>query len=388
MTRFARLKSLFLSQSLAAWLVFAAPRLLRADSTVSYKYEDYREAGGRMAIKTQTALLQQSFGPDTAVKVTGVIDAIAGATPNGQPAPAGSDQVVLTQMHDRRKAWTADASHQFSGFSLDLGIANSRESDYTSTGWSVNTVTDFNQKNTELLAGVAATDDDVKVAFQPNWAKKHTQSLIVGVTQLLDPRSSLNLELSWGHADGFLSDPYKLVQKNAPVAPGIFLPFTYGENRPDTRTTWTARAAINHAFTDWHAALEAAYRFYHDTYGTDAHTLELTWLQHLGARFLLQPELRFYEQSAARFYYYRLDDTSIVPTFGPPRTAGPFYSSDHRLSALRTSTAGLKAIWQPKTGLQFDVAFDQYTMRGRDGVTPQSAYPRANIVTAGLSLSW
>jgi len=205
MTRIARLKSLFLSQSLAAWLVFAAPRLLRADSTVRYKYEDYREAGGRMAIKTQTALLQQSFGPDTAVKVTGVIDAIAGATPNGQPAPAGSDQVVLTQMHDRRKAWTADASHQFSGFSLDLGIANSRESDYTSTGWSVNTATDFNQKNTELLAGVAGTDDDVKVAFQPNWAKKHTQSLIVGVTQLLDPRSSLDLELSWGHADGFLS---------------------------------------------------------------------------------------------------------------------------------------------------------------------------------------
>jgi hypothetical protein len=322
------------------------------------------------------------------VKVSGVIDAIAGATPNGQPAPAGSDQVVLTQMHDRRKAWNADFSRQFTGFNLDLGLANSRESDYTSTGWSINTITDFNQKNTELLAGVAGTDDDIKVFYQPNWAKKRTNDVIAGVTQLLDPQTSVAFDLAWGRANGFLSDPYKLVQKNVQVAPGVFLPFTYGENRPDTRTKWTARASLNHAFADLHAAVEASYRFYHDTFGTNAHTLELTWIQRLGSQFILQPELRFYDQSAARFYYYRLDPTPIVPTFGPPHTQGPFYSSDHRLSALRTSTAGLKAVWKPKPGFQLDLAYERYDMRGKDGITPQSAYPRADIVTAGITLAW
>ena len=376
------------SLSLAAVLVLLLPRGLRADNSIVYKYEDYREAGGRMAIQTQSALLEQDLGPDMHVKVGGIIDAIAGATPTGQPAPAGSDQVILTQLHDRRTAWNADLSRQFSRINLDLGVAHSQESDYLSTGWSLNTQTDFNEKNTTLLIGVAGTDDDIKVLFQPAWVKKRTEDLIVGVTQLLDPLTSVSANLSWGRATGFLSDQYKLVQKSVQVAPGVFLPFTYGENRPDERTKWTLQAALNRAFPSLRAAVEASYRFYHDTYGTDAHTIELTWLQRLGRQFILQPELRFYDQTAARFYYYNLDQTSIVPAFGPPNTQGPFYSSDHRLSALRTTTAGLKAVWSPTNRVRLDVAVEQYTMRGKDGVTPQSAYPRATIVTAGVAFSW
>ncbi len=384
----SRLRPLGHSLGLAAALALLLPRGLRADNSIAYKYEDYREAGGRMAIQTQSALLEQDLGPDLHVKVGGIIDAIAGATPTGQPAPAGSDQVVLTHLHDRRKAWNADFSRQFPRVNLDLGVANSRESDYTSTGWSLNTVTDFNEKNTTLLAGIAGTDDDIKVLFQPAWVKKRTADAIVGVTQLLDPRTVVSGNLSLGRATGFLSDQYKLVQKSVEVAPGIFLPFTYGENRPDERTRWTLQAALNRAFPELRAALEASYRFYHDTYGTNAHTIELAWFQHLGARFILQPEFRFYQQSAARFYYYNLDQTSIVPTFGPPRPQGPFYSSDHRLSALHATTAGLKVVWTATPRLRLDLALEQYAMRGRDGVTPQSAYPRATILTAGAAFSW
>ena len=373
---------------LLGWLALMAPRVLRADSAISYKYEDYREAGGRIAVQTQSALVDQDIGPDLHLKLQGVIDAIAGATPNGQPAPAGSDQVVLTEMHERRKAWEADLARQFPQVNVALGFANSRESDYVSNGWSLNTLTDFNQKNTTLLAGVAGTDDDVKVFFQSPWTKKRTHDVILGVTQLLDPRTSVTFNLSWERATGFLSDPYKLVQKDSEVAPGVFLPFTYGENRPDNRDKWTAFAALNRAFPNLRAALEASYRFHHDTFGTTAHTIELRWLQRVGEHLILEPELRFYDQSAADFYYYQLDLTPIVPAFGPPRTQGPFYSSDYRLSALRTSTYGLKAVWTVTARCRFDVAFEQYDMRGKDGVTPQSAYPRATMVTGGLRLSW
>jgi hypothetical protein len=70
-------------------------------------------------------------------------------------------------MHDRRKAWSADFSHQFQAVNIAAGVANSRESDYTSTGWSLNSLTAFNEKDTTLLAGVAGTDDDVKVFIKP-----------------------------------------------------------------------------------------------------------------------------------------------------------------------------------------------------------------------------
>jgi hypothetical protein len=388
MTTLSRSRTTCLSYLLAGWLLLMSPRAARAENSLNYKYEDYRESDGRIAVKTQNALVEQDFGTDMHLQVQGVIDAIAGATPNGQPAPAGSDQVVLAKLHDRRKAWNADFSRQFPGLRVTLGLANSRESDYVSTGWSVNTLTDFNQKNTTLLAGVAGTNDDVKVYYQTPWAKKRTNDVIVGVTQLLDPRTSVTFNLTWGDSSGYLSDQYKLVQKSIAVAPGVFLPFTFGENRPGSRTRWIALAALNRAFPEVNGAVEASYRFYHDTFGLTAHTLELRWLQHLGKNFILQPELRWYAQGAADFYYYQLDTTTIIPVAGPPRRQGPFFSSDYRLSDLRSSLYGLKAIWTPSARWQVDAALEQYDMRGRDGMTPQSAYPRAAIWTVGAKYSW
>jgi hypothetical protein len=208
------------------------------------------------------------------------------------------------------------------------------------------------------------------------------------VTQLLDPRTSVTANLSWDHTSGYLSDPYKLVQKSIEVAPSVFLPFTFGENRPDDRTKWTALVSLNHDFIEAHAALEASYRFSHDSFGSDAHTLELGWLQRIGANLILKPEFRFYDQSAADFYHYNLDSTSIIPTGGAPHSNGPFYSSDYRLSALRTYLYGLKVVWTPSTRWQLDAAIEQYDMRGKDGVTAKSAYPRASIFTVGAKLSW
>lgn len=369
-------------------LALALPRAGRGEDALSYKYEDYREAGGRISVRTQSAEVEQDLNPDTKVKLAGTIDAITGATPNGQPAPAGTDQVVLVPMHDRRKAWNAELDRQFARIALSLGLANSRESDYVSTGWSLNTVTDFNRKNTTLLAGVAGTDDDVKVFFQPQYAKKRGNDLIAGVTQLLDPRTSVTFNVSWGRATGYLADPYKLVQKNIQVFPGIFLRSTFGENRPAERDKWIALAAVNRAFPESNGTLDASARFYHDTFGTNSGTLDLAWLQRLGGRFILTPHLRYYQQDAADFYHYRLDDTSIVPVGGPPNPQGVFYSSDYRLSALRTASYGLKAVWAMTDRFQLDAALERYAMRGTDGVTSQSAYPRATIATGGVKFSW
>ena len=373
---------------LASLLALLAPRAIRAENSVHYKYEDYRESGGRVAVQTQGAVVEQDFGTAMHLKVEGVLDAIAGATPNGQPAKAGSDQVVLSYLTERRKAWDATFSRQFPRVNVTLGAANSRESDYISTGWSLNTLTDFNQKNTTLLLGVAGTDDDVTVRFQPGPIKKRTNELIAGCTQLLDPRTSVTFNLTWGRSTGPLADPYKLVQKDTEVIPGVFLPLTFPENRPHERDKLIALAALNRDFPALHGTLDGSYRFYRDSFGTAAHTLELQWFQRLHPRFLLRPGVRLYTQGAADFYRYKFDGTSIVPLFGRPRPNGPFYSSDFRLSALRTSTLGLKAIWTPRDWLTLDAALEHYVMSGTDGLTPQSAYCRATIATFGIKISW
>ncbi len=373
---------------LAVTLASLAPRGARAEDSISYKYEDYREMGGRIAVRTQGAFIEKDLGTATKLKLEGILDSIAGATPNGQPARAGSDQVPLSNLTERRKAWSGELSHQFQRVNLALGVSNSRESDYVSTGWAVNTVTDFNQKNTTLLLGVAGTDDTIKVFYQAAHAEKDTNDVIVGVTQLLNPQTSLTCNFTWGRQRGYLSDAYKLVQKNVEIIPGVSLPLTFGENRPSERDKWIGLLALNRAFPEMHGAVDATYRFYRDSFGTRAHTVDLAWFQRLGEKVLLRPGLRFYDQGAADFYHYNLDDTSIVPVQGPPRRTGPFYSSDYRLSSMQTFTYGLKVILNATAALQFDVAFERYDMRGKDRVTPQSAYCRANIVTLGGRFSW
>jgi Protein of unknown function (DUF3570) len=374
---------------LATFLAWLTPRAARAEDSVSYKYESYREAGGRIAVQTRGANLEQDLGTEMHLKLEGVIDAITGATPTGEPAPAGSDQVVTTELRpERRKSWNADLSRQFPRINVDFGFGNSRESDYVSNGWSVNTVTDFNQKNTTLLAGFAGTDDKIKVFFQGPRARKHTNDVILGVTQLLNPLTTVGVDVTWGRASGDLSDQYKLVEKDTEVFPGIFLPLTFGENRPDYREKWIAVVSLNRAFREARGALEGSYRFYHDTFGTDAHTLDLQWFQHVGGKLVLRPSFRYYTQTAASFYHYNLNTDSVTPNRGAPNPNGPFYASDYRLSQMQTVTYGLKGIWNATAALQFDLALEQYDMRGTDHVTPQSAYPRARIITAGAKFSW
>lgn len=372
---------------LVAGLFFAQPRTGRAENSVSYKYEDYREAGGRVAVQAQYGAIEQDLGPDMHLKLQGVIDAIAGATPSGQPPATPGGPVPLSHIDDRRKAWNADFSRQFARVNVSVGYANSRESDYVSNGWSVNTLTDFNQKNTTLLLGAAGTDDDVKVFFKTPHEKKRSSDYIAGLTQLLDPRTSVSLNLGYGTARGFLADPYRLMFKSVEVVPGIFLPTTRAENRPRERDKWTVQGSVNRAFPGLHGAVEASYRYYRDTFGTRAHTLDLAWFQKIGEHLVLRPGLRLYDQSAADFYRLTLDGTTI-PLTTVPNPAGPFYSADYRLSAMRTYNYGLKAIWTINASWQLDAAIEKYDLRGKDSITSPSAYPEATITTFGVKFSW
>ena len=71
---------------LTAALFLVSPRNAQAESAATYKFQEYREANGRIEVQSQSALIEQTLGSDTRLKITGVIDAIARATPTGQPA--------------------------------------------------------------------------------------------------------------------------------------------------------------------------------------------------------------------------------------------------------------------------------------------------------------
>lgn len=377
------------SAVLAATLALCLTRpSSRAEDAIQYKFENYREEDGRITVETQSGQADEDIGALTHLRLSGTIDAVSGATPTGIPAPTGSNQVDLTQIHTRRKAWDGDLARQVGNVNLDIGFAESREPDYVSWGWSVNTLSDFNEKNTTLRAGLAGTYDRVEVFFKPAYLPKHDHDAILGVTQLLSPTTFVTLNLTWGRATGYLAEPHKFVEKDIEVVTNIFLHEDFGENSPDLRDKGSVFASVNHSFSSLSAAVECSYRFYADTFGVTADTVELKWLQNLGPRFMLEPLVRLYEQSAAKFYHYNLNDTSIIPIHVPQVGEGPFYSSDFRLSSMANYACGMEAVWRASSWAQIDVAYEQYNMRGRDGVTPQSAYPRAGITTVGVRFTW
>ncbi len=369
-------------------LALSIPRpSARAEDSIAYKYENYREEDNRISVITQTGSADQDVGAYGHLRLTGTIDAVAGATPTGRPAPPGSDQVVLTEIHTRRKAWSGDFSEQYKNVNVDAGFAESRESDYVSLGWSVNTLVDFNEKNTTLRAGLAGTNDRVEVFFEPAYLPKHTNDAIIGITQVLDPLTFVTVNLSAGESSGYLAEPHKFVEKAIEVIQNIFLEESFGENSPNRRGRESLYLAVNHAFPKVRGALEASYRIYSDTYGITASTLEAAWIQHVGGKLILEPSVRLYRQTAARFYYYNLDSTTIIPIH-VPQGSGPYYTSDFRLSAEDSASVGLKATWRASEHFSFDAAYERYALRGRDGVTPQSAYPTAGISTLGVRFIW
>jgi hypothetical protein len=66
----------------------------------------------------------------------------------------------------------------------------------------------------------------------------------------------------------------------------------------------------------------------------------------------------------------------------------PYYTSDFRLSAEESTSYAMRATWKASDWMQMDASYELYTMHGRDGITPQSAYPRAGISTIGVKFLW
>ena len=383
----------------ACVLLLSHPKAARAEDSLTLKAQSWQEDNNRIRVDSQYALIEKDIGADTHVKVMGLIDTIAGATPNGENGNLTPDTtdpaVVLSKMEERRKAWNFDVNHEFKRVSLGLGYGVSRESDYLSNGWSLNTVTNFNQKNTNLLLGYGGTKDTImepKLGWTDNRHKKGAD-FIVGLTQLLDPNTSVTGNVSYGRSTGFMSDPYKNVSSTMFEGAPLGVYFSPHENRPLEKNKVSIFTGINHNFESLNGALDGSYRYYHDSFGITSHTVTLEWIQKIGEHIIVQPSLRFVRQSASDFYYYNLDRSRIVttnePILGETGTGkAPFYSSDYRLSHLETINAGLKVVWKITGWLSVDGCYERYLMRGLDHVTPQDAYIKANTFTVGMKFTF
>ena len=377
------LKSRIYSLLLAFYLISSTPKPIRAEDSLTYKYEDYQEDNDRIRVEAHYVRAEKDLGVNTTLSVVGLVDTITGSTPTGEPIQDDDpNQVPLEYLEDKRESIILSLDHKKGDHNFSFELSYSEESDYESKGGSMVYKRELNKNNTTLQAGYSLLEDDLSAPTLRNPEEKTSHDMFVGVSQIIDSSTVLTSNISYGKENGYLGDPYKGVQKTIEILPGFFLPILFPENRPGDREKWIFYTELLRNVEKANGSLQTSYRFFSDDAGIDSHTFSVEWFQKLNDHLVLRPIYRYYKQSASDFYYYDLDSTSIIPdrsNAGNP----PFYSSDHRLSKMETHTYGLKLIWFINDDLEFNIKFNRYEMKGLDGITHFSAYSDADILTVG-----
>jgi hypothetical protein len=366
-------------------LLFLRELRLGAADHFDYKFEYYGEERDRVQILTHTALFETSLTNWLSLKGSVVYDGISGATPTGGPPLHGTTQVPTAEIRDARYAGILAPSFKWGGHTFTPQLAVSVEDDYESMAPSLNYQLDFNRRNTALNLGVAHNiDRKITGDFVARPQQKDATDFLLGLSQVLTPTTLANVTLTLGTAHGYLSDPYKGFRFRGYPVESVLFP----EQRPGHRTKQILTTSLNQFFEPVNGSADLTYRFYHDSFGIYGHTVTLEWLQNIGSHLVVAPLFRYYEQSAADFYLLSFDADPSDSENPNNALVPPHYSSDYRLSRLRTFTYGVSATVKVRRWLLLDAAWKRYEMAGLDGVTSPSAYPRANIYTLGLRLNF
>ncbi len=369
----------------------------QAENHADYRYEDYSEEGGRIHIQTHGLLFEQGLASWLSLKGNYIYDGISGATPDGTPPLPGQDTVRKVNITDIRRAGYVEPTIKWENHTISPQFSVSREHDYESLGVSLSHSIDLNEKNTTLTWGLSRAYDRVLPAlgeYTPDGAIKTPQhkdstDFLVGITQLLGPRTVLSINLTVGYSQGYLSDPYKRVVFDGYGDPDDrYLPgFQYTgfpENRPESKLREVVYLSLQQAFPSVEGALETSYRFHHDDWGVIANTITLQWHQKATKWVTLSPLFRFHTQSQADFYATHFPGVPDDPPSDPP--APEHYSADYRLSELVTYTYGIGVSLHLHEHVTVELAYKRYEMFGKDHVTAADMYPKANAWTGGLSL--
>jgi hypothetical protein len=178
---------------------------------------------------------------------------------------------------------------------------------------------------------------------------------------VLNRNTVLRVNYSYSDSNGYLNDPYKVLSvvdpltgdtlSRTPIGQGPNGVYLF-ESRPDKRTKQSLYAEVKHAFGA--PVMYASYRFMTDDWGIDSQTGEVRLRWPLAAGYI-EPQLRYYQQSAADFYR-----SSLVSGVAMPRYA----SADFRLGDFDATTLGIKYGRDTADGNEWSVRAEYYQQSG------------------------
>ena len=308
------------------------------ESTVGYRASTYQEddlplehrlAGSRERydIDIHQVRLLLPVGESYSLTLNSSYESMSGASPwYAIRRVDGSAGIVMSgaTISEQRRDLNVSGRKYLENGTLGVNIAVSHENDYDSVSGGFDGERHFNDNLTTVAAGLSYSSDEIDPSDPELFNRvtdetKHSESVFMSVSQILNQTSVIQTGLNITHLSGYLSDPYKL-----------------NDRRPDSRaqTAWTT--SWRKYITGADAALHADYRYFHDSFGINSHTIDLNWYQNIGASLQIIPGLRYYTQTEADFF---------TPTLNFAVTL-PLQSTDYRLSSYGAVSGSLKLQWQ------------------------------------------
>lgn len=308
-------------------------------------YQDSQPGLKRITVNSPSVYVLAPVGSDWSVEGSLVIDSLSGATPRWQTAVSSA-----SRMSEERAAGDIKVTRYFDRSSYSVGLSHSSEHDYVSNAISLNGSWSTADNNTTWNIGVASSEDKIEPTGggvnNIGSRKKRADEMVIGLTQVLSRTDIVQLNATLSAGEGFYSDPYKLL-----------------DVRPEARKQAAALARWNHHFEGDGSTLRSSYRYYRDSYGVKAHTVQFDWAKPVSESLMLTPLMRYYSQSAARFYVEPQYDTTGAVVFPVP-AAGQLISGDQRLSAFGAVTLGLKVDYKLTEDWAVDGKVETYEQRG------------------------
>ena len=344
----------------------ALPGIAHADappteSTLSYKISNYQEDDltraqvpfgelGRYDIDVHQFQYVSPLGRDFALFIDANHEDMSGASPWFSTANAAGEPVInmsgASGITDARSELSIGTRYYSQNGNFGGAVGYSEENDYRATYVNLSGSRNFNNDLTTVTLGFSHSADDIfptdaELFNRVRNEDKRATSAAVSLSQVINRVTTFQTALSITEQSGFLSDPYKLQ-----------------DARPDNKTQIAFSNSLRYFFIEADGALQANYRYYHDDFGINSHTLDLSWFQNINRSFQVAPMLRYYSQSAADFYT-NIDD------FTKPLTEPQ--SSDYRLSAFGAFSGGINLIadfgdWTATLTAERYVANEKYSV--------------------------
>ena len=286
--------------------------------------------GGGMDIKGESVLVRKKFSEQFAVQANYFVDKGSGAS-----VDVLSNASVIK---DERKQKSLSLDYIHDKTQYNFSYTNSTERDYISNTTHFSLSQDMFGDLTTVTLGFTDSRDKVGenngTASVPkiSWlGHAESRSYEAGLAQVITKNLITGVTLEVITDQGLLSNPYRSIRFLDNTALGYSLG---SQVYPRTRTSTAVEGRAKY-YLPYRAAASVSYRYFSDTWGVHANTIELGYTQPVSNKFIFEGRVRHYSQHHATFY-------SDLFQFANQQN---FEARDQNLAALTNNTVDAKVTW-------------------------------------------